>query len=78
MDQFVKGKRKAIDEVAQTQAGAGHSKAKCRKYDEEYLALGFTHRIYTGRFSCRAATLYTGHDKATVANHFNFVSVRHK
>ncbi len=53
MDQCVKGKRKAIYEVAQTQAGAGHSKAKCRKYDEEYLPLGFTHRVYTGRYSCR-------------------------
>ncbi len=39
MDRFVKGKRKAI-EVAQNQAG--HSKSKCRKYDEAYLALGFT------------------------------------
>ncbi len=39
MDRFVKGKRKAI-EVAQTQVG--HSKSKCRKYDEAYLALGFT------------------------------------
>ncbi len=39
MDRFVKGKRKAI-EVTQTQAG--HSKTKCRKYDEAYLALGFT------------------------------------
>jgi len=39
MDRFVKGKRKAI-EVTQTQAG--HSKTKCKKYDEAYLALGFT------------------------------------
>ncbi len=39
MDRFVKGKRKAIDEVAQTQAGAVHSKAKCRKYDEAYAFL---------------------------------------
>uniref|UniRef100_A0A672PB88 Sorting nexin n=1 Tax=Sinocyclocheilus grahami TaxID=75366 RepID=A0A672PB88_SINGR len=44
MDRFVKVKRKTIDEVAQTQAGAGHLKAKCRKYDEAYLALGFTRR----------------------------------
>ncbi len=55
MDCFVKGKRKAIDEVAQTQAGAGLSKAKCRKYDEAYLALGFTHRIYNGCYSCHIA-----------------------
>ncbi len=39
MDRFVKGKRKAIDEVAQTQAGAVHSKAKCRKYDWAYAFL---------------------------------------
>ncbi len=39
MDRFVKGKRKAIDEVAQTQAGAVHSKAKCRKYDGAYAFL---------------------------------------
>lgn len=43
MDRFIKGQTKAVDEVSQTsQAGAGHSKAKCRKYDEAYLALGFT------------------------------------
>ncbi len=74
----MKGKRKAIDEVAQTQAGAGHSKAKYRKYDEAYLALGFTHRVYTGQLSHRATTVYIGHGKVTVANHFNFVSVRHR
>ncbi len=39
MDRFVKGKRKAIDEVAQTQAGAVHSKAKCGKYDRAYAFL---------------------------------------
>ncbi len=81
MDQFVKGKRKAIDEVAQTQAGTCNSKGRYRKYDEAYLALGFTHHVYTGCYSCRVApqqleAVYTGRDKATVANNFNFVSVR--
>ncbi len=47
MDRFVK----AIYKVSQTQAGAGNSKAKCGKYDEAYLALGFTHLVYTGRYS---------------------------
>ncbi len=58
MDQFVKGKIKAIDEVSKTHAGAGNSKAKCRKYIEVYLALGFTHRVYTGCYSCRPAPLH--------------------
>ncbi len=76
MDRFVKGKRKAIDEVAQTQAGAVHSKAKCRKYDGAcILALGFTHRTRVARLAPQQ--LYTGRDNATVVNHFNFVSVRH-
>ncbi len=39
--------------------------------------------IYTDRFrdSCHIAlprTVYTGRDKATVANHVNFVSVHHE
>ncbi len=55
MDRCVKGKRKTIDEVAQTQAGAGNSKAKYRKYDEAYLALGFTHSVYTRHYSYRVA-----------------------
>ncbi len=74
MDRFVKGKRKAIDEVAQTQAGAGNSKAGA------YLALCFTHHVYTGCYRCRDVPQQleaVGRDKATFANHFNFVSVRY-
>ncbi len=65
MDRFVKGKRKAIDEVAQTQAGAVHSKAKCRKYDRAYAFL--LSASLTGRVAWLAPQqLYTGRDKATV------------
>ncbi len=40
MDRFVKGREKPLDEVAQTQAGAVHQKAKCRrKYDGAYAFL---------------------------------------
>ncbi len=79
MDRFVKGKRKAIAEVAQTQAGAVHSKAKCRKYDGAYaflLSASLTGRASRG-LRLAPQQLYTGRDKATVVNHFNFVSVRH-
>ncbi len=76
-DPFVKGKRKAIDEVAKTQAGAVHSKAKCRKYDGAYAFL--LSASLTGRAShgSHRNKLYTGRDKVTVVNHFNFVSVCH-
>ncbi len=56
MDQFVKGKRKAIDEVAQTQAGAVHLKAKCRKYDGAYAFL--LSASLTGRTARTATALH--------------------
>ncbi len=60
MDRFVKGKRKAIDEVAQTQAGAVQSKAKCRKYDGTYAFL--LSASLTGR-AARTATALHWRDK---------------
>ena len=54
MDRFVKGKRKAIDDVAQTKADAGHSKAKCRKYYSCHVT---------------PQQLYCTQDKTTIPNH---------